>query len=148
MPMKTKMVAKLRLSDPSSSETKASTSSESSSKIDSGEEEFCEEDEGEEESGGGEASGSEVKFQLEEDDENFCDVEESDESDYEEDSDISIRDSDEFVECQHRVYVDLDDMIKTYAKEDISDFVTRKTHHFFRRFQLPSSFLQKPTFST
>lgn len=133
--IKTKMVAKLRLGDPSSSEAEASTSSGSPDKM----EELCEEQ--------GEEDESEPQLEFnykEEDDEIFSDVDDSDESNYEEESDISIRQPDEFDECHHKVLVDVEEMIKTYLKKDVSDFVTRKTYQFFQRFQIPCSFLQKP----
>lgn len=133
--IKTKMVAKLRLGESSSSETESSTSSGSPDKM----EDICEEEEEEWE------CEPLLEFNYkDEDDEILCDVDDSDESDYEEESDISIRQCDEFDECQHKVLDSVEEIINTYLKKDVSDFVTRKTYQFFQRFQIPCSFLQKP----
>lgn len=127
------MAVKLCLSDVS--DTSASSTSETSTSSESGEEEeICEE------SGEAEA----LEFSYEEDDDNLFEIDDSDESDYEEDSSTSIRQSDEFVQCPHKVFVDLDEMMKTYKKKNLSDFVTPMTKQFFRRLEISCDFLQKP----
>lgn len=91
--VKAKMVEKLRLSEVSSSET---DTSESTGAIDSSEVEVLE---------SSEPSESELlEFNFEEQDEKISD----NDSEYEDDS--GIRQLDEFVDCQKRVQVDLDDL--------------------------------------
>lgn len=77
-----------------------------------------------------------LEFSYEEDDDNLFDIDESDESDYEDESDISIRLSDEFMECHHKVLIDVDEMIKTFANKNLSDFVTPMKKQFFKRMDI------------
>lgn len=54
----------------------------------------------------------------------------------------SSRNSDEvFESCERRVKVTPDEIIKSFKEKNISDFVTKKTFQFFRRFQISTNFL-------
>lgn len=77
--------------------------------------------------------------------EEFCyedELEEDEDLDLD-DSNVSSRDGDAFEEYPHKVIADVNELIKTYANKDISDFVTRITFQFFRRFQIGTDFLGK-----
>lgn len=55
----------------------------------------------------------------------------------------SSRDDDEYYKkCENKVVMKVDEIIKTIQKKDISDFVTKNTFQFFRRFQINTEFLK------
>lgn len=60
------------------------------------------------------------EFGYKEDESLFLD----DESECEDESNVSSRADEQFEEYPHRVIVDVDEMIRTYPKKDVSDFVT------------------------
>lgn len=67
--------------------------------------------------------------EVEEDE--FCYENEFEDDEDLDDSYVSSRDGDyEFEEYPHKVVADVDELIKTYANKDISDFVTRITSIF------------------
>lgn len=134
--VKAKMVEKLCLNEIETSTSTIDESSASSNDSAENEEEEVSESSGESE---------ELEFSYEEVDDNLFGIDEADDdSDYEEESDVSIRQPDEFEECPHKVLVRVNEMIKTYTEKKISDFVTPMTIQFFERFQIPCKFLEKP----
>lgn len=132
--VKTKMVEKLRLNDPDDYSSETSTSSNDSDESDPDPQSEEEESDGAED----------LEFSYEEDDDQLFEIDDSDQSDCEEESDISIRQNDEFNECPHRVFVNVGEIIKTFPKKNLSDFVTPMTKQFFQRFQIPCKFLESP----
>lgn len=68
------------------------------------------------------------------------DMDESDESD--EDEDEESKKSDEIYPlCERRIKVDSEEILKTFKKKSISEFITKKTFQFFRRFDIRTEFL-------
>lgn len=64
-------------------------------------------------------------------------------TDTESDEERVSRNSDEiYVLCERRIVVGSSEIIKTFLKKDLSDFVTKKTIQFFRRFQISPKFLK------
>lgn len=124
--IKRKMVRNLRLNEGSdSSEVETTTSSSADSDV---EEEDIPES---------------ARFEfVENDDDELASWEFEEEEEEKDDSNVSSRDGENFEECQHKLLVDVDEIIQTYSKKDLSDFVTRKTAQFFRRFQISMDFLE------
>lgn len=86
-----------------------------------------------------ESDGSEFEYNEEDEFPFACD----DEGEGEDDSNVSSRAGEQFTDLPHKVKVDVEEIMETYATKDVSDFVLKTTYQFFRRFGISTDFLHK-----
>lgn len=118
--VKAKMVEKLCLNEEHTSSTSEENSASSNDSVESDDEDENVVDNSES-----------LEFSYTEDGDNLFDIDDPEDSDIEDESDISIREIDEFEDCPHRVSVTVSEIMKTYGKKTLSDFVTPMTNQFF-----------------